>query len=99
MRSCDVAAPVDREQHFFLHMFSVGGVILPAGQMAEVCPHGRADRFQRFDRIAVFVDDRLTGRGEGAGLPLLAFASVLFFDAAGRGRKRAPLPRPRLTAR
>ena len=49
MRGCDVTAPVDREQHFFLHVFSVGGVILPAGQMAEVRPHGRADRFQRFD--------------------------------------------------
>ena len=37
MRGCDVTAPVDREQHFFLHVFGVGGVILPAGQMAEVC--------------------------------------------------------------
>jgi len=49
MRGCNVTAPVDREQHFFLHVFGIGGVILPAGQMAEVCPHGRADRFQRFD--------------------------------------------------
>ena len=52
MRGCDVIPPVDREQHFFLHVFGVGGVILPAGQMAEVCPHGRADRFRHFDYTA-----------------------------------------------
>ncbi len=59
MRGCDVIPSVDREQRFFLHVFGVGGVILPAGRMAEVRPHGRTDRFQRFDRIAVFVDKRL----------------------------------------
>ena len=59
MSGCDVVSPVDCEQHFFLHVFGIGGVVLPAGQMAEVRPHGRADRLQRFDCIAVFVDDRL----------------------------------------
>jgi len=27
MRGCDVIPPVDREQHFFLHVFGVGSVI------------------------------------------------------------------------
>lgn len=58
MRGCDVIPPVDHEQHFFLHVFCIGGMIFPAGQMAEVRSYGQANRFRRSDCIAVFIDGR-----------------------------------------